>query len=125
MRFPVFILAAGGCMSLAQPSPPQRPWQSKSEDCSPSYGYSAAAAALAAAAVGVGAILWTTDAPKPGEVFEFHFGRALAIPLFGVAGLEGIDAIYAAGKTGDCREYLRYAESSEDQPRIKAKPFGI
>ena len=98
-------------MSLAQPKPPERPWHSKLEDCSPSYGYSAAATAFAAVALGVGAILWTADAPKSGELIEFHFGRAVAVPLFGLAGLEGLDAIYAAGKTGDCREYERFANT--------------
>jgi hypothetical protein len=105
----LWLVLVAGCMSLAQPKPPERPWHDKSEDCSPSYSYSGAAAAFAAAALGVGWILWTTDAPKPNETFELHFGHAFAIPLFGIAGIEGFDAIYAAGKTGDCREYQRYA----------------
>jgi hypothetical protein len=109
----VCLVLVGGCMSLAQPKAPDRPWHSKSEDCSPSYGYSAAAAAIAAAALGVGWILWSTDAPKPDEGIDFHFGRALAIPLFGIAGIEGLDSIYAASKTGDCREYQRFADSPD------------
>jgi hypothetical protein len=103
-------------MSLAQPNVPERPWHDKSEDCSPSYGYSAAATAFAAVALGVGWISWTSDAPKPGEVIDLHFGRALAIPLFGVAGIEGLDAIYAASKTGDCREYERYVDGPDVAP---------
>ncbi len=94
----------GGCVSLVQTAPPDRPWSPPRQHChaSDSYGY---VAALLAAGFAVGGLVRYLTADD--DDFVFSTGELQGIAMVGASGVFMLDTTNAFRQAERCRDYQR------------------
>ncbi len=96
-------IALGGCVSLVQTAPPDRPWSRPRQHChdSDSYGYGAALLAVGFAVAGV--VRYATA----DDDFLFSAGELQGLAMIGASGVFMLDTTNAFRQAERCRDYQR------------------